>query len=478
MSTVTVVASDASVAIRPWVVSLEPGLTIHRKLSVNQPDAVASGLRISRQITYRDEPLFSVAEGAGYVYPGLLERVLLHLEDSGVDYQLVDVRTPVPPLDMSKVNVELRDGQPEIMQVMGTSRNGTIKAATGLGKTETIVQFVRACGRLKVAIVTFKGDVRDSIFDRVRAGCPEKTVCMIRAGSTVFGADVYVLASQSLHRLPEEDIDVVIIDEVHGAGASESFTHLCALAGKRVYGFSATPEGRHDDSDLAVECLCGPIRASLSYGFSVASGANVPVYCYFYDAPGPTDLKSQPDFVRERRGIWANHARNRLIAHLSSQLDEDEQTLIVCRTAEHVLRLWQMLPSYHCVFRPPDAAREEALSRWGLLPPGWKKHPGLLLNAERARRSFETVEIKKAICTPVWREGVDFKHLRWLVRADGTANDIAAIQIGGRLARRVPGKEFAGLIDFWDGFSGFERRSSARFRRYAEEGWHVERIRA
>jgi superfamily II DNA or RNA helicase len=477
LKSTTLTITDAAVRIEPWIPDLEPDLILHRRINVEQP-VISNGGRFYnvRKPMIRDERLFTVADGAGYVYPGLKERVETRLTKLGVAFDIVDCSTPVPPLAMEKINVDLRKGQPEILNVMSTERNGTIKAATGLGKTEVIVQFIRACGKLKVAVVTFKGDVRNSIYDRIRKGCPEKTICVLRAGSVFYESDVYVLADKSLHRLPVDCVDVVIIDEVHGAGASKAFEDLCALAGKRIYGFSATPKGRHDKSDLAVECLCGPVRVDLTYEFSIDAGANVPLYCYFYTADGPRDLAKKPDFIRDRLGIWCNSRRNDLIAYLCNQLPGSEQTLIVCRTAEHVLNLRKRLPDYTCVFRSPSADREEVLLKKGLLVPGWKHLPYIIVDPDESRLRFESGDLKKVICTPVWREGMDFVHLRWLIRADGTANEIAAIQIGGRLARKTEGKESAALIDFWDDFSDFQTRSAARMRRYAKEGWIVQRM--
>jgi superfamily II DNA or RNA helicase len=477
MRTVTVSITDACVMIRPWVPELESQLTIKRRVTLEKPIMMPSGyMRIDLEHVIQEEKLFTVSGDDGYVYPGLRDRVILNLNKLGIAFTVVDLSTKIPALDLSLLSKELRPGQPQILEVMARERQATIKAATGLGKTETIVQFARVCGRQKLAVVTFKGDVRDSIYDRIREGCPEKTVCILRAGSVFYEADIYVLADKSLHRLPESAIDIVIIDEVHGAGASKAFESLCALTSKRMYGFSATPRGRGDKSDLAIECLCGPVRVDLSYTFSVATGANVPLFVYFYDSQGPTGLEKKSDFVKEKVGIWCNGKRNNLIAHLCRQLPEPEQTMIVCRTLEHVLRLRQLLPSYTCVFRDPDSNREEVLLNSGLLVPGWKHHPLYIVDADTARLAFEQGTLKKVICTPVWREGMDFVHLRWLVRADGTANEIAAIQIGGRLARKTEGKVGAGLIDFWDSFSGFEKRSMARLARYKREGWTVQRI--
>jgi len=479
----TVVVADAYVLVDPWIPELEHQSEVKRRMVLQQPVLTASGnWRVDRRPVVREEQLYTLDKDStdqhqvGYSYPGLLDRISDGLAKLRVAYTVMDLSTKPEPLDLSQLSVDLRPGQPEILQVMGTERRATIKAATGLGKTETIVQFLRACGKSKVAVVTFKGDARDSIYDRVRTGVPEKTVCLLRANSSCFDADIYVLADKSLHRLPADNIDIVLIDEVHGAGSDKSFERLLALAGKRVYGFSATPKGRHDKSDMAIEALCGKVKVDLSYRFSVDTGANVPLYVYVYEAQGPEGLENKPDFVKEKVGIWCNRSRNGLLAHLCRDIPEDDQTLIVCRTLEHVLNIHRLLPDYTCVFRQPSGEREEELLERQLLPPGWKHLPKFRIDADGSRTDFESAKLKKVIATPVWREAMDFKQLKWLVRADGTVNEIACIQIGGRLARKTDGKDCAVLIDFYDRFSGFERRSEARMARYRKEGWIVQRI--
>jgi len=281
---------------------------------------------------------------------------------------------------------------------------------------------------------------------------------------------------QSLHRIDPADIDVLIIDEVHGAGSEDAFNKLRLFSSCRIYGFSATPFGRHDKADMAPSALCGPIRVDLDYKCSVEAGANVPLHVYTYVAKGRSDLASMPDWLKDRLGIVRNTDRNKLAAHVCRQIPESDQVLVVCRTLEHVLRLKQVFPSdYVCVSRKPDLEREAELVNMGLLPSPCDFRSDIRFD-EEAQTEFEAGTLKKVIATPIWREGVDFPHLRWLVRMDGTVNEIACIQIGGRLARRTKDKGVAVLIDFYDKFSDFSFRSTARFARYAKEGWCVQHI--
>ena len=90
----------------------------------------------------------------------------------------------------------------------------------------------------------------------------------------------------------------------------------------------------------------------------------------------------------------------------------------------------------------------------------------------KIRTDFEANKLKKLIATNIFSEGVNFVHLKYLIRADGETSKISNTQIPGRLSRIMPGKDCAYLIDFVDHFSYWAyNRSVARFNDYKRSGW-------
>lgn len=477
--TLDIVVTDHGLLVQPWAPGLEPHLTLERSVVGREPVVTKSGrLKTTERRSKLLEPMWKMtADGsAGIVPPAMLKYVLGILPSIGCTARVHDVSTPCSPPDWSRMSRTPRDGQMDILRTMCTERHALIKAATGLGKTVTIEEFRRINPDLRLGIVTFTGSVRDSIANRVQAADMEHSVCVIRAGMPRYEADTYVLGVQSLHHLEPDMIDALIIDEVHGAGSEVAFDKLLRFAHLRTYGLSATTEGRHDKADLVPIVLCGPVLVDLDYAFSVDAGANVPIDVYIYQAQGPDHLAKMGTHLQEKLGIWRNSRRNALIACLAERLPPEEQSIVLCRSTEHVLRLRRMLPGYTCVFKRPPPERAAELEGMGLLEPGWEGHPSILTDADAARTRFERNDLRRVICTPIWREGVDFPHLRWLIRADGTANKIFNIQSGGRLARRTEGKTGAAIIDFMDKFSGLEGKSHARIGHYRKEGWNVHHI--
>ncbi len=470
---INVVATDTGVLLSPWPADIEEYLKVTRRLRVTQPTVTKKGsIKVIQTYTIRKEDVWYCSNGSGVIPPAMAEYVVELLKMCGHTPLFRDLRTPCSTPDWSRLNKELRQGQREILEIMCTFRHALIQAATGLGKTEAMVQFRLINPDLRIGIVTFRSAVRDSIAHRLRQNDPDHTVCVIKANSIIYEAHTYVLVDKSLHKLDPSMIDVLIIDEVHGSGSERAFDQLLRFVGLRVYGLSATPFGRHDRADLVPIVLCGPLRLNLDYGFSVKTGANVPLHVYIYKAYGP-DVTTLSDHMQEKLGFWRNTQRNALIAYICKNLPADDQTIVMCRSVEHVLRLRKMLPDFICVFNPVNIEREQELLNMGLLPPGWKNRSDFKLDPSEARKEFEENKLKKVICTPVWKEGVDFPNLRWVIRADGTVNKIFCIQAAGRLARKINGKQSAAVIDFMDMFGNMVQRSKARIKHYMKEGWHV-----
>jgi hypothetical protein len=182
-----------------------------------------------------------------------------------------------------------------------------------------------------------------------------------------------------------------------------------------------------------------------------------------------------------RRAIWRNEVRNRTLIEGMHQakilLEEDDpQTLFMVESTEHAFLLGQLLPDYAIVHGPIDASTLAKFRRSGVVKPD--QVVCTVKDRTRHKMAFESGELRKAISTKVWKQGVDFKDLQILVRCDGAASAIDANQISGRLSRitqRID-KPLGVVVDSYDQFSkilkGF---SEFRIKSYTRNGWAVDR---
>jgi hypothetical protein len=161
--------------------------------------------------------------------------------------------------------------------------------------------------------------------------------------------------------------------------------------------------------------------------------------------------------------------RNELVA-AARAYPADVQVLVMVDTIEHALHLRQLLPDFAVVYgkmKPEDLRyiRNQGLLAADEEPLSHRDRLGLQL-------AFEAGRLNKAVATGVWSTGVNFVHLRGLVRADAGASPIPSVQLPGRVSRIAGGKDEGRVDDFLDQFDeGFRRKAQARRRVYEREGW-------
>jgi superfamily II DNA or RNA helicase len=229
-----------------------------------------------------------------------------------------------------------------------------------------------------------------------------------------------------------------------------------------------------------MEAIFGPTILKMSYQDSVDAGMVVPMK-YVMVPCGWC-----PQFLREREGLsdvvlkrysyWANKARNKAIASIVKDVwfNTDAQVLIMCATLEHAVYLHMLMPwMVVAYYGSVDMAKLREMFPKSKYPDlDVSKYKVTTKQLDITRRAFAKGTLRGVISTYVFRQGVNFRHLKVLVRADGATSTVAGIQIPGRLSRLDEGKDCAYLIDVRDTFTDWAvRRSETRAKLYQEQGW-------
>ena len=148
----------------------------------------------------------------------------------------------------------------------------------------------------------------------------------------------------------------------------------------------------------------------------------------------------------------------------------DTDVLIMVETLDHAFELKALLPDYEVVYGDTTDDRFEALNIEQRFGDNFRSVDRK--ERSRLRTAFETGLLRKVIATTVWKQGVDFRGLNALVRADGGDSKINHGQIPGRLSRLHDGKDRGLLIDFDDRFDAWAARpSQQRFKFYEKMVW-------
>ena len=414
--------------------------------------------------------------------PGLWPRVKENLDRRGIEYELVDRRDPAkkPPLDVSAFEgVTFRQNQDVAIALIATADCGIIDCSVGFGKTWLIALLCKALPTLNIVVTTSSTSVVKTNYEYISHTIPGEVGMLCAGTDTTYKKRVIVTTLKSLPKLMTSNVDLLLVDECHDAASEKAAEAISQFYFSRRFGFSASPV-RNDGSGIVMEALFGPIIMQMSYDEAVDAGMVTPMkYTMLPCKWCPQfvrETKDVPDFLLKRYSYWANKARNKAIANFMYDLRKvsDAQTLIMVGTLEHAIQLNLLMP-WLVVAYYGNSNMEDLRKRFPK-----EKYPDLDLNKYKmnqkqldiTRKAFAKGTLKWVVSTFVFRQGVNFRHLKCLIRADGTTSAVAGIQIPGRLSRLDEGKDCAYLVDFNDTFSDWAaRRSEARAKLYQEQGW-------
>jgi superfamily II DNA or RNA helicase len=271
-------------------------------------------------------------------------------------------------------------------------------------------------------------------------------------------------------------VDLFLGDEAHELLAETYVADIVTVAHQAIrYGFTATVEGRSDNSDARMEAVFGRTLFKLTYPEAVCLGLVVPIEVRWERVEigyNPT-AGFEADTSRKRHGIWTNKARNARIAKIAQKhYEEGDQILVLVDKIEHLLHLAKLLPDFALCYGNIDEADESYYQKNKLLPAEYQ--PLTVAVRKQLREDFESGKIKGAIATGVWRLGVSFDALSALVWAGGGSSPIDATQGPSRVSRihNASGKEYGIVYDFTDEWDEpFYKQAMSRRRTYKKHDW-------
>jgi superfamily II DNA or RNA helicase len=453
--------------VAPWEPTLEPSLTVRRKIFDPR----------SKTPTEKLELLYSVDKSGvgGYVPAGLAERVARALVKMRGACPIKDLRkwAALPTPDWSRIDLtKLRDGQAELLAAVASSHSGVIVAPPGFGKSTCLCFMCMVYPDAVIVVATPRVSVVRTIADRMKTfpALDGQVGVMCTGRNDGWTNRITVTTTKGMEKARYADCDLLVLDECHCAAAPGVSTALAKFHEARKWGLSASPTGRGDNADLLLEALIGPVRFEHTYQQAVSSKSIVQIDAMVVRNKEPSPGNYGTRIAMKRHCVWRNNKRNDLIASAARICSNQGQTLIMCETVEHVMELRKRLPGWVTVYAACDKARYQGFVDKGMTDEPLKSADDLI----EVQKKFERGEINRAITTMTWREGVDFVKLAFLVRADSMSGEIPAIQITGRLSRTNKGKSTGILVDFLDE-ADTQMRASAwkKIKLYKAKGWNV-----
>ena len=418
-----------------------------------------------------------------YFLPGLWPRVKGYLEANGIDYEITaDYRDPDirPLIDYEAIkDVQFRETQDLALALIATSDCGIIATTTSYGKSFLVGVVCKAFPTLRILVCTSSTMVVTTLYEYLCKQVPGEVGILYGGKDTSHGKRIVVSTLRSIVKIPKDGPQLLICDECHDVGATQSGRDIMQFPFCRKFGLTASP-CRNDGSELVMESIFGPVIMTMTYEEAQQAGMVTPMKYTMLPCnwvPSICQKDDVAEVVMKRYAYWRNEARNRAIADFvrkAHAADPEAQILIVVAVLEHAIAIQQLLPWFKIAYYGSTDIKEMERR----FPK--ERYPKLDLNKIKMtqrqldimRAAFAKGTLKWIVSTLVFRQGVSFDNLRILVRADGATSKIMGIQIPGRLARLHEGKDYGYLVDVADtGCQWTVRRAICREKLYQEQGW-------
>lgn len=228
--------------------------------------------------------LFNLRSGS---FPtGLLTALEAVLRRSGVEYVVQDLR-PIPApteagFDLHGISFDYpHDYQLETAKKMVELKQGIVKMATGLGKTEVACSVTQYLG-LKTLFLVPSRELMYQSQKRFmkRLGLDEREVGITGDGKWKPGTKVTVASIDTIEsriNTPEcqkllEDTEVLFLDECHGAGSDTYYTVATLCPAYYRFGLSATPLDRTDGANMMLIAATGELLCDIPLKMGVERG--------------------------------------------------------------------------------------------------------------------------------------------------------------------------------------------------------------
>lgn len=463
----TVTRAGNLIQVTPaWVNVLGPKLTYTRR------DQERGRPVYTKVVCYREH-------AGGIVTPaGFTTRVCAALRKAGVHLTFKDLRDKkLPEPDFTRMD-ELRPGQEDAIAAAVAHDNGIIEAPTGVGKGFLIRQLCKIWPDSRIIICSYSVEIVRQIKNDLLEMFPCHEVGMVGGGHKANKARITCAVDKSLERCDLAHCDLFIYDEVHRAGAAETSKLIGLVRNAKMIGFSASPKGRSNNTDMEVEALFGPVVYRQDYKTAQASGNIVPIRVYVMDTTGCEDRQYQTTAGLERNLVWKSAERNGIIAASVDWIRrelKDPQILITVKTVTHAVNLGKILPDFELVYASMNRDDRDAWAKQGLIDK--TKHPLTFERRSALYEGFRAGTVRRVIATGVWSTGVDFCGLNVLIRADAQSSSIANTQLPGRVSRVADGKDVGIIIDLNDVHNEIlKNRALKRFALYCKKGWELLRL--
>lgn len=379
----------------------------------------------------------------------------------------VDMRNAPSPSEYfaPKLLAQLEPYQIKAINALVTQNNGLLISPTGSGKTLMMLELIARKRPFSCYIISPTIEIVNKvIIEQAKTHFSDFPV--IKGGS---GPGIHVMTHAAFRRLRpkqrELDVDMIVVDEAHKAGAIDLYKQLMRCSAYYRYGFTATPS-RTDHRWPWVIGALGPI-------------------IHMVEEENTRERTAEPLAALH---VIETSCSSTSLMQLSRNLSHDTHIMqYICKIIRlikngQIDKLWNMTPGdagpldYRGIMIVVDtieAAEEisQVLNQNGL---NFSPFHAKLGNTKREQviEALESGQIDGIVCTTIGDEGIDIPGIFAIILITGRALGRHRQRIGRATRRKQP--NYCQVHDICIIGTQAAKHAIARFRRYPQWGWeHV-----
>ncbi len=247
--------------------------------------------------------------------------------------------------------------------------------------------------------------------------------------------------------------DITIVDEMHHVNSKNSQYGKLMLMNlsPRRYGLTGTlPTKTYEQ--LINEGIFGPVIAEMAIQEGVEKGILAMPKVNLVSVPYDVNInkRSKNKYANfYEYGIVKNRQRNQVLVN---EVKNGEVTLIIIERTDHgeILRRMFKKAGKNVPFVHGGTGRETRF---------------------KIRDRMKKGRVKIAICSKVWKEGINIPALNHIIIAHGMREEKMVLQAAGRGLRTAKGKDTIKITDFLDPYRYLAEHTIARIQVYKSKGW-------
>ena len=308
---------------------------------------------------------------------GFIGKIIRFCRENKIEYDFKDERRKLKEVSFL-FNAQLLGHQQIVINAIEKKDLGIIVAPPGSGKTIVGLKII-ADKKQPALIITHRKQIADQWIERIETflGISKNEIGKIGQGKTKIGKQITVAMIQSLSKELEKPdtgkilnaFGTIIVDECHHIPAETFKNAISKLQTFYLYGLTATPFRKYNDSKLIFIHLGEIIAEIKSNEISTSKRPKIIVRNTELDVP----FNSKTDkFETLSKILVHDSTRNKsILEDVINEFKFDKKVVIITERKEHIDSLNQYLKqSYEVITLSGEDSESAKNSKWKLLKEG------------------------------------------------------------------------------------------------------------